>query len=90
MYRILAAHKQAQQFPGTPEKLSDAQKKWRGGWAQTPDFSNTNLGGLTDIRMASNGKTTVTEINPLDPGDNPNSWKSIPSDSGKLKKARKI
>ena len=67
-------------------KISDEQVQQRSNWQRTPDWSNTKLGGIHVINKRRIGKTTVTEVNPLDPADE--GWLHTPSNIGTVHKAR--
>ncbi len=71
-------------WPPMVGKLRREQADYKGTWAAVPD-NQTILGGLHNIRIVPRGLTTVTEVNPMDPGDGSDgNWYDPPGSPGHL------
>jgi len=55
-------------FPGVTSKFRDDQVATRATWDKVPD-PNSQLALVHTITQMRKDATTVTEVNPLDPGD---------------------
>lgn len=68
-------------------KLRDLQIQNRETWrGRTFDWQDTKLAALHRVSMRRVGRTTVTEVNPMDPGEGV--WYDAPGANGTTHKAR--
>lgn len=72
-------------YPPITGKFQDYQKEMQGQWARTPNEGENPLAAMHVANMKRVGKTTVTELNPLDPGDESvPGYGDVPHDSGRI------
>jgi hypothetical protein len=68
-----------------PDQIANMQS-----WGQVPD-SQMTMASLHSIHMVPNNRSTMTYMNPLDPGDQANTnWYEAPADMGRVIPARNL